>query len=135
VQHTGERPLDELTLQIYPHGDSRFELYEDDGRTNAYRRGAYALTAIACSAERSRVAVQIAAPAGDRSVVPANRRYLLRLRLARPARIVVDGAGELADTRRDSGGAGWWMDTEGFVCIRPSGLGPATVVITRGSSR
>src|SRR5207245_2063017 len=32
VQHTGERPLDELTLQIYPEGTSRFELYEDDGR-------------------------------------------------------------------------------------------------------
>ena len=39
VQHTGERPLDELTLQIYPEGTSRFELYEDDGRSNAYRRG------------------------------------------------------------------------------------------------
>ena len=39
VQHTGERPLDEVTLLIYPEGTSRFELYEDDGRTNAYRRG------------------------------------------------------------------------------------------------
>src|SRR5215467_823608 len=39
-----ERPLDELTLQIYPHATSRFVLYEDDGRTNAYRRGVYALT-------------------------------------------------------------------------------------------
>ena len=37
VQHTGERPLDEVTLLIYPEGASRFELYEDDGRTNAYR--------------------------------------------------------------------------------------------------
>ena len=35
VQHTGERPLDELTLQIYPRGRSGFGLYEDDGRTNA----------------------------------------------------------------------------------------------------
>jgi alpha-glucosidase len=135
VQHTGERPLDELTLQVYPHGTSHFELYEDDGRTNAYRRGAYALTAIVCTAERSRVAIEIAAPTGDRSVVPTNRRYLLRLRLDRPARIVVDAAGELADTRHDTGGAGWWMDAEGFVCIRPGGSGPATVVITRGSSR
>ena len=44
VQHTDERPLDELTLQIYPEGTSRFELYEDDGRSNAYRRGHHALT-------------------------------------------------------------------------------------------
>ena len=46
VQHTAERPLDEVTLLIYPDGASRFELYEDDGRTNAYRRGQYALTAV-----------------------------------------------------------------------------------------
>jgi hypothetical protein len=135
VQHTGEHPLDELTLQIYPHRVSRFEVYEDDGRTNAYRQGAYALTAVVCSAEGSLVVVEIAAPPGDRSVVPANRRYLPRLRLDRPERVVVDGAGELADTRRDTVGAGWWMDTEGFLCIRPGSLGPATVVITTGSSR
>ena len=51
VQHTGERPLDEVTLQIYPEGTSRFELYEDDGRSNAYRRGHHALTSITCVAE------------------------------------------------------------------------------------
>ena len=58
VQHTGERPLDEVTLQIYPEGTSRFELYEDDGRSNAYRRGHYALTSITCVAERARVTVR-----------------------------------------------------------------------------
>ena len=52
VQHTGERPLDEVTLQIYPEGTSRFELYEDDGRSNAYRRGQYALTPIVCETAR-----------------------------------------------------------------------------------
>ncbi len=51
VQHTGERPLDEVTLLIYPEGTSRFELYEDDGRSNAYRRGRHALTSFECAAE------------------------------------------------------------------------------------
>src|SRR5262249_39074694 len=73
VQHTGERPLDELTLQIYPHGTSRFELYEDDGRSNAYRRGGDALTSIECAAEPHRVAVRIDAPRGDPCVAPAGR--------------------------------------------------------------
>ena len=51
VQHTGERPLDELTLLSIPGapGRSRFELYEDDGRSNAYRRGGHALTPIECA--------------------------------------------------------------------------------------
>ena len=34
--------MDEVTLLIYPEGSSRFDLYEDDGRTNAYRSGARA---------------------------------------------------------------------------------------------
>ena len=49
VQHTGERPLDEVTVLIYPADASRFELYEDDGRSNGYRRGQYALTALECA--------------------------------------------------------------------------------------
>ena len=70
VQHTGERPLDEVTLLIYPEGRSRFELYEDDGRSNAYRQGRHAVTAIECADEPGRVMVRIDAPAGDRSVDP-----------------------------------------------------------------
>ncbi len=139
VQHTGERPLDELIVQIYPHGTSRFELYEDDGRSNAYRRGVYALTAIVCAAEPHRVAVRIDAPRGDRSVVSAGRRYLLRLRLERPAAVTVEGAGELSSTGRDAGLPGWWMDDAGFLYIRPPAgppaLEPIGVLVTLGDRR
>jgi len=130
VQHTGERPLDEVTLQIYPEGTSRFELYEDDGRSNAYRRGHHALTSITCVAERARVTVSIEAPGGDRSVVPADRRYRLRLRAARPSAVAVEGVGELPSTDGDAGRAGWWMDDAGFLCIRPPDRPTLTVVVT-----
>jgi alpha-glucosidase len=119
VQHTGERPLDEVTLLIYPEGTTRFELYEDDGRTNAYRRGHHALTPIECVAVPGSVTVRIGEPAGDRSVVPPDRRYLLKLRMDEPASVAVDGHGELS--RRDGpgpGGGGWWVDAEGFVLVR-----------------
>jgi alpha-glucosidase (family GH31 glycosyl hydrolase) len=119
VQHTGERPLDEVTLLIYPEGASRFELYEDDGRSNGYLEGRHALTAIECAAAAGEVAVRIGEPAGDRAVVPAGRRYLLRLRMSPPARVAVDGHGELP--RRagpEPGGAGWWVDAEGFTRVR-----------------
>ncbi len=135
VQHTGERPMDELIVQIYPHGTSRFELYEDDGRSNAYRRGAHALTPIVCAAERGRTTVRIGAPTGDPSVVPTTRRYLLRLRLERPAGVAVEGAGELQDTTADVGRPGWWMDNEGFLGVRTPGARPITVVVTSGGSR
>jgi alpha-glucosidase (family GH31 glycosyl hydrolase) len=135
VQHTGERPLDELTLQIYPHATSRFELYEDDGRTNAYRRGVYALTSIVCTAEPARISVRVDAPSGDRSVVPPGRRYRLRLRVERPAAVAVEGGGEIPHAPSDTGRAGWWMDEAGFLCIRPPEGIPLRVAVTRATPR
>jgi alpha-glucosidase len=43
LQHTDEKPLDPLTLLVFP-GDGDFTLYEDDGRTFAYERGEWCLT-------------------------------------------------------------------------------------------
>jgi len=43
MQHTGERPLDELMLEVYP-GEGEFTLYEDDGLTDACERGDYCQT-------------------------------------------------------------------------------------------
>src|SRR5206468_6399860 len=135
VQHTGERPLDELTLQIYPEGTSRFELYEDDGRSNAYRRGHYALTGIESVAQPDRVTVGVEAPTGDRSLVPANRRYLIRLRLdRRPRAVALEGVGDLPETRGEADRAGWWMDDTGFLCIRPPVQPAATIVISAAHS-
>lgn len=51
MQHTAEvtdavqpaaNPWKELELRVYPGGDAHFTLYEDDGKTNDYQKGAYA---------------------------------------------------------------------------------------------
>lgn len=47
MQYIGEKPLDVLTLDIYPHvngGNSQFVLYEDDGQTESYKDGIYTTT-------------------------------------------------------------------------------------------
>ena len=130
MQHSGEHPLDELTLQIYPEGTSRFDLYEDDGRTNAYRRGHHAVTSIECIADSRHVTVRVAGPRGDRSVLPPGRHYTLRLRLHRPTAVTVDGAGPLPAADRDTGQPGWWIDPAGFVCVRPPASSPFTCILT-----
>lgn len=43
LRHVDEKPLDPLTLRVFP-GDGEFELYEDDGRTFAYERGEWRRT-------------------------------------------------------------------------------------------
>jgi alpha-glucosidase len=50
LQHTGERVLDPLTVEIYPGADRSFTLYEDDGASTAYRTGACAETRFEVSA-------------------------------------------------------------------------------------
>jgi alpha-D-xyloside xylohydrolase len=42
LEHTGEKPADPLTLWVYPGADGAFELYDDDGVTYDYQRGAFA---------------------------------------------------------------------------------------------
>lgn len=42
MQYVDEKPLDELTLAIFP-GSGRGEWYHDDGRSHAYREGHYLL--------------------------------------------------------------------------------------------
>jgi len=132
MQHTGERPLDLLTLLIYPEGSSRFELYEDDGRSNAYRRGAHALTRFECEAEARRVTVRIGEPAGDHSVVSAGRRYLVRLRMDAPQSVGAEGHGALARSGEEASAPGWWIDAAGFVVVSvPESSGGAVVILTR----
>ena len=131
VQHTGERPLDEITLLIYPDGASSFELYEDDGRSNAYRRGHHALTRFECAATSTGITVRIGEPVGARSIVPASRRYLVRLRIDGARAVTVEGPGPLprrAGPGQD--GAGWWQDGHGFVTIRPPAQPALTITVT-----
>jgi alpha-glucosidase (family GH31 glycosyl hydrolase) len=135
VQHTGERPLDEVTLLIYPDGTSRFDLYEDDSRTNAYRHGRHALTPIECIAQPGRVTVRVGPPQGDASLVPPGRRYLLRVRLDDPSAVTADAAGRLTRHANETGsGIGWWTDDQGFTWIRPPATPTISVIVTTAPS-
>jgi len=41
IQYTGEKPADPLTLWVYAGADGRFGLYEDDGLSYQYEKGAF----------------------------------------------------------------------------------------------
>ncbi len=52
MQYVGERSVDSLTLHVYP-GDGESCLYEDDGRTWAFRDGDHGVTRFSLSTEGS----------------------------------------------------------------------------------
>jgi alpha-D-xyloside xylohydrolase len=42
IEYASEKPADPIELRIYPGRDGSFRLYEDDGTTYSYEKGAYA---------------------------------------------------------------------------------------------
>jgi alpha-D-xyloside xylohydrolase len=46
IEWTGQKPDDDICLYIYAGADADFDLYEDDGESYAYERGAYSIISI-----------------------------------------------------------------------------------------
>jgi alpha-glucosidase len=92
MNHVGERPVDPLTLDVFPGASaSRDTLYEDDGRSFAYLDGGYARTPVELSRNGRVVRLRIGQRLG--SYVPAPRSYRLRFRnqAAEPNQVLLSG--------------------------------------------
>src|SRR5262249_53883860 len=111
-------PQDEITLLIYPEGRSRFELYDDDGRSQAYRAGHHALTPIECESASGETRVQILAPRGDRAALPPARRYAIRISVDRPSPVLGNGLSLPRRGEADGDVSGWWVTADGLSEIR-----------------
>lgn len=88
MQYDGEHPADDMTLLVYPESMSSFVLYEDDGRTNAYRQGGYVETRFTCTADAEGVAFRVDSQTGNDALIDAGRRYTLRLFAMRAPRSI-----------------------------------------------
>jgi alpha-glucosidase (family GH31 glycosyl hydrolase) len=108
MDFVGERTVETLKLHVYPYGKSDYTLFEDDGNSLDYLKGAGARTSIHCELGRNRVTLIIEPRQGTYDGMPANRAYDVRLHSARPRSLNVNG-------RRIN----WSYDPEGkTVCMR-----------------
>ncbi|MGE8268532.1 MAG: TIM-barrel domain-containing protein [Stenotrophomonas geniculata] len=113
----GEKPLDEVTFDLYPQGESHYTLYEDDGNTRRYQQGESSTQVIRVQAPAQGsgpVQVQIDAVQGQYNGQLPQRRYGLRV-LSRQAPRAVQAAGRalpaLADAAAFNAAAeGWYFD-------------------------
>ncbi|TCR65350.1 TIM-barrel domain-containing protein [Bosea sp. BK604] len=118
MQYAGEQPLTELTVLVYPEGRSGFVLYEDDGETNDYLGGRYALTELSCEADAATVSCRVSPQRGGAAVIPEARRYVFRIRAASEPRRVELEAGGTVPQGEGASAPTWWWDREGFVVVR-----------------
>jgi alpha-glucosidase len=91
MDYDGEKKADSLTLVIYPCKTSSFNLYEDDGLTRDYRKGAFAKTLIEVTAANN-IQVNIHAAVGNYNGKYLQRVYLLDIHQSTaPKMIFING--------------------------------------------
>jgi alpha-glucosidase (family GH31 glycosyl hydrolase) len=96
----------ELDLYIFPGASNSFELYEDDGETQAYQAGHSCLTTFAQSWAGNALAFTIQPAAGETALIPARRSYTLHFRgIRQPDKIDIrlDGKSLKASSSYDDG--------------------------------
>lgn len=128
----GEKPVDEVTFDLYPQGESHYVLYEDDGNTRSYAKGESSEQAIAMQAPAQGsgdVRVHIGAVEGRYAGQLPQRRYALRV-LSRqsPSAVELDGRAlpQQADRAAfDAANEGWYFDAnerQGSVHVRTASV-------------
>jgi hypothetical protein len=118
TSYSDQEPLEVVKLDVYPHGESRYSLYEDDGVTYDYQSGAYATTAFRSSQTAGSVGIEIGPRKGAYKGIPQRRAYLLSVHLPHPPRAVSVGGRALrphpdkADLLYTAGSRGWFYDQQ-----------------------
>lgn len=76
MDYVGQQPVTSLDVQVFPaDSESRFDVYDDDGETYAYEKGAYFVQPLLVRRVDNRVSVRTEAPKG--SFRPALHDYVL----------------------------------------------------------
>ncbi|MFA7407720.1 MAG: TIM-barrel domain-containing protein [Anaerolineaceae bacterium] len=78
-----------VTIKIFPGASNEFTLYEDDGETQAYLSGSYALTNMQSKWEPEKLTFRINPAQGMQSLLPPVRNYSLQFyAITPPAKVV-----------------------------------------------
>jgi alpha-glucosidase len=127
MQRTDERPLDNLTILVYPGApgaSGTCAIYEDDGATQAHQRGESALTTVTSTFGDGAARVEVGATTGTYAGQPTRRDLTVRLwRESRPGSVAVRRSAVEARTVSEGDGAGssdasWTWEAPSWVTVR-----------------
>lgn len=111
--YSGEKPVDVITLDVFPYGNSSYDWYEDDGLTLNYQKGNSALTKISASLSAATLRLQIAKPTGQ--FKPEMHTYLSKIHwnLKNAPAVVTENGTQLKQLDNEADlekSAGWCYD-------------------------
>lgn len=78
-----------MEIQVFPGNDNRYELYEDDGKTQNYKDGFYTITTIEYNYRKNDYALAIKPTAGRSGILPDKRDYKIRFKNVKKADTVI----------------------------------------------
>ena len=110
MQYMEERPVDTVTLTVFPARHSEYEMYEDDGRTDQYRQGIYAITRIVCQQDGQICTLTIHRPEGR--FTPARHAYHAEVYWDEEPSQVLQNQKPMARIQPDADAEGWYFDTQ-----------------------
>ena len=129
MTYMDEKPVDVITLDIFPDKTSSFNMYEDDGLSLKYQQGAYAITAINASVTDVGFTLQIPKPQGD--FTPTLHTYMAKIHWAGKQPVAVTESGK-ALNKADSlnTAAGWSYDaTNKLLWVKTAGNNTSNIII------
>jgi len=126
MNYVGEKPVDPLTLDIYPSGTSSFTLYEDDGETENYKKGAFALTTFVSVEREDGIIIDIGQSKGQYEGKLKNRGYILKLNgVCAADRVEVESKTLKEFTSQkefENSTTGWWYDSSKRILLVKPGV-------------
>ena len=92
VDFIGTEPQRDIILKVYPHGDSHFTMYDDDGESYAYEEGAICSTRFECHENEKNIRVTVNPVEGSYEGMPESRNYSFELRCtSKPRKVSLNG--------------------------------------------
>lgn len=121
VEYLGTRPFDKVILKVYPCGDSRFEMLDDDGESYEYENGGIASTLFESREKDGAVEVVANPVQGGFKGMPGEREFSFRIqRDSRPSSVSLNGKA-----------AEGWTYEDGMVCISAGKVSVSDKVVVR----
>jgi hypothetical protein len=113
MNYVGEKTGGPLTFVIYPDskGHAEAALYEDDGVSPAYAKGAFRRTSVTYQTSVAGSEITVGAAAGPYQTAP--RSLVFSVRSGQPVKEAALDGKPLATIQSGQSGPGWWKSADG----------------------
>lgn len=92
MNYTDEKPLDPLTLWVYPQSNGTFSLYEDDGISLDHKNGSFAITPMSVEVQDDRISLHLGEKMGEYENEISERECRVVMKgIERPQSVKADG--------------------------------------------